>query len=152
MQITFGEVAGLIAAIAFLLLVGVLAVPLLKLGRTVDQATRAMTQVADGLGPTLANINTTIDGVNETLVGVNGQLIKVDVMTTNVQQVTTTNAAAMTTLFASTVGGPLVRVAAVTYGVRHAIVARREGELQREATARIKSERKAARRSRRGRK
>ncbi|GAA1664857.1 DUF948 domain-containing protein [Fodinicola feengrottensis] len=151
MQITFGEVAGLIAAIAFLLLVGVLAVPLLKLGRTVDQATRAMTQVADGLGPTLANINTTIDGVNETLVGVNGQLIKVDVMTTNVQQVTT-NAAAMTTLFASTVGGPLVRVAAVTYGVRHAIVARREGELQREATARIKSERKAARRSRRGRK
>jgi uncharacterized protein YoxC len=149
-QITFGEIAGLIAAIAFLLLVGALVVPLLKLGRTVDQATRAMTQVADGLGPTLANINTTIDGVNETLVGVNGQLVKVDVMTTNVQQVTT-NAAAMTTLFASTVGGPLVRVAAVTYGVRHAIAGRRDAELQREATARIKSERKAARRSKRRR-
>jgi predicted PurR-regulated permease PerM len=150
-QITFGEVAGLIAAIALLLLVGALAVPLLKLGRTVDQATRAMTQVADGLGPTLANINTTIDGVNETLVGVNGQLVKVDVMTSNVQQVTT-NAAAMTTLFASTVGGPLVRVAAVTYGVRRAVAGRRDAELQREATARIKSERKAARRTKRGRK
>jgi uncharacterized protein YoxC len=149
-QITFGEVAGLIAAIAFLLLVGAIAVPLLKLGRTVDQATRALTQVADGLGPTLANINTTIDGVNETLVGVNGQLVKVDVMTTHVQQVTT-NAAAMTTLFTSTLGGPLVRVAAVTYGVRQAISSRRDAELQREATARIKAEKKAARRARRGR-
>lgn len=151
MPITLGEVAGLIAAIAVLILVGILAVPLLKLGRTVDEATRAMRQVADGLGPTLTNVNTTIDGVNETLVGVNGQLAKVDTMTEHVQQVTT-NAAALTTLFTSTVGGPLVRVAAVTYGVRKAFSSRRQADLEKDVTARIKAERKAAKSARRGKK
>ncbi|HEX6921621.1 MAG TPA: DUF948 domain-containing protein, partial [Actinomycetes bacterium] len=32
-----GEIAGLIAAVAFVLLVGVLAVPLIKLGRVFDE-------------------------------------------------------------------------------------------------------------------
>lgn len=149
MQITLGEVAGLIAAIAVLILVAVLAVPLLKLGRTVDEATRAMRQVADGLGPTLTNVNTTIDGVNETLVGVNGQLAKVDVMTEHAQQVTT-NVAALTSLFASTIGGPLVRVAAVSYGIRKAFSARKQADLEKDVTARIKSERKSARRRKKG--
>ena len=40
-----GEIAGLIAAGAFLMLVIVLAVPILKLGRTVDAATRAITDL-----------------------------------------------------------------------------------------------------------
>ncbi len=33
-----GDVAGLIAAIAFVLLVGLLAIPLLKLGKVLDEA------------------------------------------------------------------------------------------------------------------
>jgi uncharacterized protein YoxC len=142
-----GEIAGLVAAGAFLLLVLALAVPIVKLGRTLDEATRTLAQVADGLGPTLANVNTTIDGVNEALVGVNGQLGKVDTMTTHVQQVTT-NAAALTSLAASTVGGPLVRVAAFTYGVRKAAQARKRSDLQKDIAERIKAERKA--RHRRG--
>jgi len=145
--VDWGEIAALIAAGAFLLLVLVLAVPLLKLGKTVDQATRTLSQVADGLGPTLANVNTTIDGVNETLVGVNGQLVKVDTMTTHVQQVTT-NAAAMTSLVASTLGGPLVKVAALTYGVRTALKARQQADLQRDVASRIKAERSARHRRR----
>ena len=144
---SWGEIAGLVAAGAFLLLVLILAVPLLKLGKTVDQATRTLAQVADSLGPTLANVNTTIDGVNETLVGVNGQLAKVDTMTTNVQQVTT-NAASLSSLVAATVGGPLVKVAAFTYGVRNAAKARNKSDLQREVAERIAAERKA--RHRRG--
>jgi uncharacterized protein YoxC len=145
--VSWGEIAGLVAAGAFLLLVLILAVPLLKLGKTVDQATRTLAQVADSLGPTLANVNTTIDGVNETLVGVNGQLAKVDTMTTNVQQVTT-NAASLSSLVAATVGGPLVKVAAFTYGVRNAAKARNKSDLQREVAERIAAERKA--RHRRG--
>lgn len=144
---SWGEIAGLVAAGAFLLLVLILAVPLLKLGKTVDQATRTLAQVADSLGPTLANVNTTIDGVNETLVGVNGQLAKLDTMTTNVQQVTT-NAASLSSLVAATVGGPLVKVAAFTYGVRNAAKARNKSDLQREVAERIAAERKA--RHRRG--
>jgi uncharacterized protein YoxC len=145
--VSWGEIAGLVAAGAFLLLVLILAVPLLKLGKTVDQATRTLAQVADSLGPTLANVNTTIDGVNETLVGVNGQLAKLDTMTTNVQQVTT-NAASLSSLVAATVGGPLVKVAAFTYGVRNAAKARNKSDLQREVAERIAAERKA--RHRRG--
>jgi uncharacterized protein YoxC len=146
-SVTPGEIAGLVAAGAFLLLVLVLAVPLLKLGKTADQATRALAQVADSLGPTLANVNTTIDGVNETLVGVNGQLVKVDTMTTHVQQLTT-NVASLSSLVAATVGGPLVKVAAFTYGVRNAAKSRSKADLQREVADRILAERKA--RHRRG--
>ena len=144
---SWSEIAGLVAAGAFLLLVLILAVPLLKLGKTADQATRALEQVADSLGPTLANVNTTIDGVNETLVGVNGQLAKVDTMTTHAQQVTT-NVASLSSLVAATVGGPLVKVAAFTYGVRNAAKARGKSDLQREVADRIRAERKA--RHRRG--
>jgi uncharacterized protein YoxC len=145
--VSWGEIAGLVAAGAFLLLVLILAVPLLKLGKTVDQATRTLAQVADSLGPTLANVNTTIDGVNETLVGVNGQLAKVDTMTNHAQQVTT-NVASLSSLVAATVGGPLVKVAAFTYGVRSAAKARNKTDLQREVADRIAAERKA--RHRRG--
>jgi uncharacterized protein YoxC len=136
-----------VAAGAFLLLVLVLSVPLLKLGRTIDQATRALTEVADGLGPALAGVNVTIDGVNETLAGVNHQLAKVDTMTTHVQQVTT-NAAALTSLVSATVGGPLVKVAAFTYGVRSAVKAKQNASLQQEVAGRIKAERSARRRRR----
>ncbi|HEY0486257.1 MAG TPA: DUF948 domain-containing protein [Mycobacteriales bacterium] len=144
---TPGEIAGLVAAGTFLLLVLILAVPLLKLGRTADQATRALGQIADALGPTLANVNTTIDGVNETLVGVNGQLAKVDTMTTHVQQLTT-NVASLSSLVAATVGGPMVKVAAFTYGVRNAVKGRQKSDLDREVAERIMAERKA--RHRRG--
>jgi uncharacterized protein YoxC len=149
-SVTWGEIAGLVAAGAFLLLVLVLAVPLLKLGKTADEATRTLAQVADGLGPTLANVNTTIDGVNETLVGVNGQLAKVDAMTTHVQQLTT-NVASLSSLVTATVGGPLVKVAAFSYGVRNAARSRQSSDLQREVSDRIKAERKARHRRGEGR-
>jgi hypothetical protein len=41
-----GEVAGVISAGAFVLLVGVLAVPLFKLGRMIDAGTRRVEQSA----------------------------------------------------------------------------------------------------------
>ncbi len=50
-----GEIAALIAAIAFVLLVLLLAVPLLKLGRTLDEATLAVRKTHDGVGPLLTD-------------------------------------------------------------------------------------------------
>ena len=47
------EIAALIAAIAFAVLVVALAVPILRLRHTVDAATRAMRDVADQTGPLL---------------------------------------------------------------------------------------------------
>jgi hypothetical protein len=64
-----------------------------------------------------------------------------------VQQLTT-NVASLSSLVAATVGGPLVKVAAFTYGVRNAAKSRQQSDLQKEVADRIKAERWA--RHRRG--
>src|SRR5690242_5289664 len=90
-----GEIAALIAAGAFLMLVVVLAVPILRLRHTVDAATQALQQVNERTGPMLDNVNLTVDNVNTalgqaqtTLDGVNVQLARVDVMTQHVTSAT----------------------------------------------------------------
>ncbi|SEE84859.1 DUF948 domain-containing protein [Jiangella alba] len=118
-----GEVAGLLAAAALVALVGFLAVPILKLGRTVDEFTLV---VRDLRQEHVAKTATTVDETNELLASTNAQLQRIDAITSNAQTVTT-NVAAMSSLFAATLGGPLVRTAAFTYGVRRAIAARRDG-------------------------
>ncbi|WP_053202108.1 DUF948 domain-containing protein [Jiangella muralis] len=118
-----GEVAGLLAAAALVALVGFLAVPILKLGRTVDEFTLV---VRDLRQEHVAKTAVTVDETNELLASTNAQLQRIDAITSNAQTVTT-NVAAMSSLFAATLGGPLVRTAAFTYGVRRAISARRDG-------------------------
>ncbi len=107
-----GDVAGLIAAIAFVLLVGFLAVPLVKLGRTFDAATRSLQELTDHSTPIL-------DEAKETVAGANTQLGKVDTITTSAAQVSE-NVSALAGLYAATLGRPLVKVAAFSYGVRQA--------------------------------
>jgi len=114
-----GDVAGLVAAIAFVLLVGLLAVPLLKLGRVLDETRTTIRGISDESIPLLQEVTTTVTHTNE-------QLVKVDTITTNAAQVAT-NVSALTALFAATVGSPVVKVAAFTYGVRHALSGRRTG-------------------------
>ncbi|RIQ18382.1 DUF948 domain-containing protein [Jiangella rhizosphaerae] len=118
-----GEIAGLLAAAALVALVGFLAVPILKLGRTVDEFTLV---VRDLRQEHVAKTATTVDETNELLASTNAQLQRIDAITSNAQTVTT-NVAAMSSLFAATLGGPLVRTAAFTYGVRRAIASRRDG-------------------------
>ncbi|HEX6578749.1 MAG TPA: DUF948 domain-containing protein [Jiangellaceae bacterium] len=117
-----GEIAGLIAAVAFVLLVGVLAVPILKLGKTVDELTLT---VRDLRTEHVAKTSVTVDETNELLASTNVQLRRVDAITSNAQTVTG-NAAAMSSLFAAVLGGPMVRTAAFTYGVRRALARRRQ--------------------------
>lgn len=115
-----GEIAGIIAAGAFVLLVLLLAIPLLKLGRTLDEATIAIRMAHEGAAPLL-------EEAKGTLVGVNAQLDQVDGITRGVNSMTT-NAAALTSIVASTVGSPLVKVAAFSYGVRKSVGERRDAE------------------------
>ena len=56
----------------------------------------------------------------------NAQLVKVDSITSNVAQVST-NVSALTSLFAATLGSPIIKVAAFSYGVRTAISGRKSG-------------------------
>ena len=146
-----GEIAGLIAAGAFLMLVIVLAVPILKLRHTVDAATRAINDITERTGPLLGNVNDTVQNVNVALTqvqtsldGVNGQLEKVDTITGHAQNVSA-NIANLITVLSAAAANPLIRMASFGYGLRKAAAARRHAEDEREVRASLKQRRKAAR-------
>jgi uncharacterized protein YoxC len=130
--VSAGAIAGLIAAGALVVFVLLLAIPLLKLGRTLDEATLAIRATHEGAAPLLASAQITITSVNS-------QLDAVDAITKDVGNMTT-NAAALTSIVSSTLGGPLIKIAAFSYGVRRTVASRRDEEAIR-----------SARRSRRGR-
>jgi uncharacterized protein YoxC len=131
-----GAIAALIAAGAFVLLVVLLAYPLLKLGRTLDEATLAIRKTHDGVSPLLDQAQDTMTQVNSQLDHVGGIAKNVDSMTTNV--------AALTSVVSSTLGSPLIKVAAFSYGVRKTVNDRRDAQVLRDA----KSKQRAARRTR----
>jgi uncharacterized protein YoxC len=150
-----GEIAALVAAGAFLMLVLVLAVPILRLRHTIDATTRAINDLNDRSAPLLVHANATMEGVNTalgqmqtSLDGVNVQLAKIDTMTGHAQQVTGT-VANLATIVSAAVANPLVKVAAFGYGVRKAAIARRRADEEREVRTVLKERRRAARHSRR---
>ena len=113
-----GQIAALIAAGAFVVLVVLLAIPLIKLGKTLDAATEAIERTNSNTDPLLI-------GANETITHVNTQLERVDGITANAQAVTG-NVSALTSVFTATLGGPLVKTAALSYGLSKAIRARKK--------------------------
>jgi uncharacterized protein YoxC len=139
--VSAGEIAGLIAAVGFVLLVGLVAVPILKLGRTLDEATLAIRKAHEGMQPLLT-------GAGSTVTQVNRELERVDGIAQSAQAVST-NVAALTSVFAATLGGPVVKVAAFSYGVRKAAQRRRRAEAERAADRAAKQERRARRAARR---
>jgi len=132
--VSAGEWAAVIAAGAFVLLVVILAIPLIKLGRTLDEATIAIRKAHMNSDPLFT-------GANNTLTHVNTQLERVDGITANTQAVTG-NLSALTSVFTATLGGPLVKVAAFSYGLNRALKARRKAKAAKEG--------RHARRGRRG--
>jgi uncharacterized protein YoxC len=148
-----GDVAGLIAAGAFLMLVLVLAVPILRLRRTVDAATRAINDLNDRSEPLLGNLTQTVVGINSTLGqvgtsldGVNLQLERLDTITGHAATVSA-NVANLATVVTATASSPLVKAAAFTYGLRRAASNRRAADEDKEVRAEIRQRR----RTRRGR-
>ena len=109
-----GEIAALVAALVFAVLVGLLAVPLLKLGRLFDETSAAVRELSAGVTPIL-------EETTETITEANRQLARLDTITGDVAEVTG-NASALVSLFAATVGGPLIRIAGFTAAVRAAIL------------------------------
>jgi uncharacterized protein YoxC len=147
-----GEIAALIAATAFGVLVLVLAVPILRLRHTVDAATQAINDTNQRSEPLLVNLNSTVENVNTalgqvqtSLDGVNIQLAKIDTMTGHAQNVTA-NVSNLATVVSAAVANPLVKVAAFGYGVRKAAAARRHAEEERDVRATLKQQRRAAKR------
>ena len=136
-----GEIAALVAAGAFVLLVLLLAVPILKLGRTLDETTLAVRKAHEGAQPLLLNAQTTVEQVNR-------ELARVEGITQNAQAMTS-NAAALSSVFATTLGGPAIKVAAFSYGIRRAAQNRRRVEAERTARDAARAGRRARRAARR---
>jgi hypothetical protein len=132
-----GEVAGLIVAVFWAVLVGFIAFVLVKLGRVVDEAGKLVSGVTDQTVPLIGEVTTSV-------VHVNAELDRVDAITANVQTVTG-NISALTSVFAATLGSPVIKVAAFSYGVRRALSERDE----RDARKRVRREMKAERAQRR---
>jgi uncharacterized protein YoxC len=129
-----GVIAALIAAGALVLLVLLLAVPLLKLGHTLDEATLAIRRVHEGVSPLLTDAKDTLGQVNTQLVQVEGIAKNVNSMTTNV--------AALTSVVSSTLGSPLIKAAAFSYGVRKTVHDRRDAEAVRSARRKHRADRR----------
>jgi len=109
--------AGVVFAMGFLVLVGALSYPLVKLGKVFDELRLTVRGISEGTLPLLTEVTTTVSTTN-------AQLVKVDTITSNVAQVST-NVSALTSLFAATLGSPVVKVAAFSYGVRQALSGRK---------------------------
>jgi uncharacterized protein YoxC len=135
--IDVGDVVGLIFAIAFAIGVLVVCFLLLRLTRVVDETRKLVEGITDKTVPLLGEVTGTVTHVNE-------ELERVDAITANVQSITG-NVSALTSLFAATLGSPVVKVAAFSYGVRKAASKRHHGDVEKRVKAEVKAEKKAAR-------
>ncbi|MFC0040121.1 DUF948 domain-containing protein [Actinomadura rayongensis] len=112
-MLTGGQLAGLIVAVFWAVLVSFLAYTLLRLARLLGEAGKVVAEIGEQAGPLLDDMNRTVRRANE-------QLGRTDVITKQVAGVTQ-NVSAVTTVMTSVVGGPLVKAAAFSYGVRKAL-------------------------------
>jgi uncharacterized protein YoxC len=132
-----GNVVGLVFAVIFAFLVGFLAYVLLKLGKVIGEAAKLVAGVTEQTVPLLTEVTTSV-------VQVNAELARVDTIAANVEEIST-NARAMTSLFSATVGSPMIKVAAFSYGVRRAMKQKDEADLRKRVKHEMKTERAAKR-------
>ncbi len=140
-MLTGGQVVGLIFAIAFCFLVLFLILVLLKLTKVLEETQKLVAGITAKTVPLLGEVTGTVTHVND-------ELVRVDAITANVQSISG-NVSALTSLFAATLGNPVVKVAAFSYGVRKAAGKRNRADVEKRITSEVKSERKAAKRARR---
>ena len=130
-----GEVAGLIVAVFWAVLVCFIAFVLVKLGKVVGETGKLVSGVTDQTVPLL-------NEVTNSVVHVNVELERVDAITANVQTISS-NASALSGVFAATLGSPVIKVAAFSYGVRRAMNERHEADVKKRVKQEIKAEKKA---------
>lgn len=120
MSVSLGDVAGLIAALAFAYAVIRLGSVIGKAGKVLDEARLGVRGVSEQTVPLLSQVTDTVASTNE-------QIVRVDTITANVAAMST-NVNALTSLFAATLGSPVVKVAAFSYGVRSAMKGNAQGK------------------------
>jgi len=129
--LTGGQVAALIAAVFFALLMLALCFLVLKLAKTVEETQKLVAGITD---KTLH----LLDEVTSSVTHVNAELTRVDAITANVQSISG-NISALTSLFAATLGSPIIKVAAFSHGVRSVAGKRHEKDVNKRVREELKS-------------
>ncbi|MBB2914983.1 uncharacterized protein YoxC [Streptosporangium becharense] len=118
-MLTAGEVAGLIVAMAWAILVCFLIVVLVRLARLLTETTKMVSELSERVVPLLEDVTAAVGETNR-------QLVAVEAITRDVKQVSG-HVAKVSDVTQNLVTGPLIKLAALTHGVRHALGARRRG-------------------------
>lgn len=140
-MVSVGSVVGLIFATFFALLVLFLAYVLVKLGAVLAETQRLVEGITERTVPLLGEVTGSVTQVN-------AELARVDSIAANVQTMTG-NVSALTSVFAATLGGPVIKVAAFSYGVRRAAAARQRADIDKAVRGQLKEQRKDRRKDRR---
>ena len=105
-----GEIAGLIAAIAFAILAGFMIYPLIRLGKLFDQIAETVKDTGNHAIPALDESAITVQQVNKSLEDVN----KISAAAST----TANNVGALTDLYGSFLGKPVIKVASAVYALK----------------------------------
>lgn len=103
-----GDIAAIIAAGALALFVIFLAVPLMKLGKLLDETTDTVKEINDSLPSLLSGLSETVDQTNK-------QLAKIDAITDSVADMSN-NFQSLVAVFSASVGSPLLKLAGYLKG------------------------------------
>lgn len=105
-----GEIAGLVAAIAFAVLAGFMIYPLIRLGKLFDQIADTVRESGEHAIPALDEGVTTVKQVNKSLEDVN----KISAAAST----TANNVGALTDLYGSFLGKPVIKIASAVYALK----------------------------------
>jgi predicted PurR-regulated permease PerM len=135
--VSAGAIVGLIFAIFFALGVCFFAFVLVRLAEVLKETTKLVAGITQETVPLLNEITDTVKNGNS-------QLVKVDAITDNVETMSK-NISGLVGTATSVVGGPLVKVASFSYGVRAAITTRKNEDVAKRVKAELKADRRARR-------
>lgn len=105
-----GEIAGLIAAIAFAVLAGFMIYPLIRLGKMFDQISQTVRESGEHAISALDEGVATVKQVNKSLEDVN----KISAAAST----TANNVGALTDLYGSFLGKPIIKIASTFYALK----------------------------------
>lgn len=132
-----GAIVGLIFAIFFAIGVLFFAFVLVRVAEVLKETTKLVAGITQETVPLLNEITDTVKNGN-------AQLVKVDAITDNVETMSK-NVSGLVATATSAIGGPLVKVASFSYGVRAAITTRKNEDVAKRVKAELKADRKARR-------
>ncbi|KUP96132.1 DUF948 domain-containing protein [Thermobifida cellulosilytica] len=112
-MLTGGELAALVAAVAWAVVAVFLCIALIKLIRLLTEATSAVAELRARTTPLLDDLATTVERANSSL-------DRVEEITANLAS-SSEDVSTVTALTRSAVTGPLVKVASLSYGVRQVL-------------------------------